>query len=683
MGFICAEKINLLKLKYETTKMKRSLFVLFFILIVIFINSCEFNSNKTAVKSNDSLVYLNHSDSAKYVGMQTCKNCHQNIYTTFIETGMGKSIDEASLKKSSGDFSKPILVNDSTKNFNYSANWQNNNLFIEESRKGNFPYFRKEKVSYIIGSGQHTNSHLMLHNGYLTQMPLTFYAQLKKWDLPPGFDAGNNTRFSRKIGLECMSCHNSFPEIVLGSENKYTNIPNGIGCERCHGPGSEHVKRKMNGELIDTSKYIDYSIVNPAKLSIDLQFDVCQRCHLQGNTVLKDGKTFVDFKPGKKLSDYMTVFLPKYKNAEDEFIMASHADRLKQSKCFIQSVDSKKEEKSLRPYKNGLTCVTCHNPHVSVKKVDANNFNTSCKSCHSKNNDCSLAIDKRNLNKNNCVNCHMPQSGSIDIPHVTVHDHWIRKPLPKEKIAKTREFIGLFAINEKQADKITRAKAFIQQYEKFTPQKYYLDSAQALLKSVDVNLEQALDVFTHLYFIQNNFNELINLTTKLGVDVVLNKKLNTVSTTNKDAWISYRIGEAYFSAQEYSMAEKFYANSIRLAPYILDFQNKYGSALLKQEKIIPAKKTFEFIINQDPKHTQALLNLAYIYETENNLKKSEELLLASLKFDPDYEQAWINITGIYLSNNNIASAKKSIANILRINPRNEMATKINLSLKKR
>jgi Tfp pilus assembly protein PilF len=75
--------------------------------------------------------------------------------------------------------------------------------------------------------------------------------------------------------------------------------------------------------------------------------------------------------------------------------------------------------------------------------------------------------------------------------------------------------------------------------------------------------------------------------------------------------------------------------------------------------------------------------LAFIYETENNLKKSEELLLASLKLDPDYEQAWINITGIYLSNNNIASAKKSIANILRINPRNEMATKTNLFLKKR
>jgi hypothetical protein len=48
--------------------------------------------------------------------------------------------------------------------------------------------------------------------------------------------------------------------------------------------------------------------VNPGKLPIDLQFDVCQRCHLQGNTVLKEGKSFLDFKPGMRLSDHMTLF---------------------------------------------------------------------------------------------------------------------------------------------------------------------------------------------------------------------------------------------------------------------------------------------------------------------------------------------------------------------------------------
>ena len=51
--------------------------------------------------------------------------------------------------------------------------------------------------------------------------------------------------------------------------------------------------------IIDTSKYIDYSIVNPKKLERELQFDVCSRCHLQDNS-LKKWKKLDDFKPGTK-----------------------------------------------------------------------------------------------------------------------------------------------------------------------------------------------------------------------------------------------------------------------------------------------------------------------------------------------------------------------------------------------
>jgi predicted CXXCH cytochrome family protein len=255
-------------------------------------------------------------------------------------------------------------------------------------------------VNYIVGSGQHTNSHLKITNGYLSQMPMTFYTQKKRWDLPPGFENGVNTRFSRKIGLECMSCHNAFPEYVLGSENKYSSIGKGIDCERCHGPGSAHVAQRQTGSKIDTSKYIDYSIVNPAKLSIDAQFDICQRCHLQGNTVLKEGKSFFDFKPGQKLSDYMSVFLPKYKNADKEFIMASHADRLKQSACFIKSYEKVKAKNALKPYKDAMTCITCHNPHISVRETNKNTFNEACINCHK-----DIAVeagDKKNLLKSGC-----------------------------------------------------------------------------------------------------------------------------------------------------------------------------------------------------------------------------------------------------------------------------------------
>jgi hypothetical protein len=77
------------------------------------------------------------------------------------------------------------------------------------------------------------------------------------FDFPPGFEGGHNTRYSRKVGLECMSCHNGFPDFVLGSENKYREIKTGIDCERCHGPGEIHAKLKQEGVVIDTSKYID------------------------------------------------------------------------------------------------------------------------------------------------------------------------------------------------------------------------------------------------------------------------------------------------------------------------------------------------------------------------------------------------------------------------------------------
>lgn len=224
---------------------------------------------------------------------------------------MGKSFDHATRQKSSGDFTS-ARVSDAFADFYYQSFWMNDSLFMLEYRriKNDTVHKRLEQVNYIIGSGQHTNSHLQVVNGYVNQMPMTFYTQRKKWDLPPGFENGMNTRFSRKIGLECMTCHNAYPKFVTGSENKYTAIPVGIDCERCHGPGSIHVNARKTQVAVDTSKYVDYTIVNPAKLPIARQFDICQRCHLQGNAVLKNGHSFFDFRPGQVLSDYLSGISP-------------------------------------------------------------------------------------------------------------------------------------------------------------------------------------------------------------------------------------------------------------------------------------------------------------------------------------------------------------------------------------
>ncbi len=679
-------------------KKKYIVFAVLFSVIVLLITNCgnDNESKNQKVLKSDSLVYLNHNDTAQYVGMSQCKLCHQNIYNTFIETGMGKSFDVASKQKSSAKFDKHTVVYDKYQDFYYHPFWDNDSLKIMEFRlSGKDTIFKRiEKVDYIVGSGQHTNSHIQSVNGYFNQMPMTYYTQQQKWDLPPGFENGFNTRFSRKIGLECMGCHNSLPDFVQGSENKYQSVPDGIGCERCHGPGSIHVQQRSTGSKIDTSKYIDYSIVNPGKLPIDLQFDVCQRCHLQGNTVLKEGQSFYDFRPGMKLSDYMVTFLPRYKNADDEFIMASHADRLKQSKCFVNSFYEEKDKASLRPYKNSLTCVTCHNPHVTVKSTGVEIFNNACKNCHNDEKAkvsssvppkpvlCSEKMNVRIKKQDNCVSCHMPKSGSIDIPHVTVHDHYIRKPISKTEQEKIKTFIGLYAINDKNPSNQIKAKAYIQQYDKFEYKPEYLDSAKKYLSDKTLEaVQQNFQLLIHINFIQQNFNQIVVYANQIGYGKLLKTILIHKSWSNDDAWTAYRVGEALYSQNKIDDAFLFYKKANELAPFNLEFKNKVGSALMDKNNLPDAIKVFEDILIENPKHVQALNNLGYSNLLLGNADKAEMLYNKALKLDPDYELLLMNIAGLNIYKKNYKEAQIVLNKILKQNPKNTRAKEVLEQLK--
>lgn len=592
-----------------------------------------------------------------------------DIYKTFIHTGMGQSFAAASKIKSSAKFDKHAVVYDKFSNFSYHPFWDKDSLKICEFRmKGKDTIYKRiEKVDYIIGSGQHTNSHLFNTNGYLHQMPMTFYTQKGTWDLPPGFENGMNTRFSRKIGLECMSCHNALPDFVEGSENKYTDVPNGINCERCHGPGSAHVALKQQGIRVDTTKEIDYSIVNPAKLPIDLQFDVCQRCHLQGNAVLKEGKSFFDFKPGMPLSDILTVFLPRYEGAEDEFIMASHADRLKMSKCFLKSFKPEEHTSSLKPYKESMTCVTCHNPHVSVKVTGNDVFNSACKNCHENKNKilCSENIESRKLKQDNCVSCHMPKSGSIDIPHVSVTDHFIRKPVSKIEKEKIKKFIGLYAINEKHPAAKVIAEAYINQLEKFDLKNtWLLDSAQSYLPDKsEQDVRNNFSLLARICFLRQNFEKLKTYTSKAGKKYLLDT-FNKKSLSNNDAWTLYRVGEAYSKTGSISEAYDYFKKACELALYNLEFKNKLAGVLLALNKTDDAQLLYESIIKEDSKFPQAYCNLGFIFMLKENAFMAELNYNKALALDPDYEQAIINKTGLYVSQKQTQKAKQVLLDFL-------------------
>ncbi|MBI3511990.1 MAG: tetratricopeptide repeat protein [Bacteroidetes bacterium] len=671
--------------------MKRFRFLFVVTLLISVVCILSYCGNDGGKKNNSDsvtkLLYLNHSDSAHYVGMQVCRKCHENIFETFIHTGMGQSFDLATLHKSSAKFGKESTIYDKSRDLWYHSYFQDSVMFICEFRlKGkDTTYKRTEKVNYIVGSGQHTNSHMYNVNGYIFQMPMTFYTQKGQWDLPPGFENGFNSRFSRQIGLECMSCHNSLPGFVKGSENKFDSIPNGIGCERCHGPGSIHVAMKESGNIVDTSKYIDYSIVNPGKLSPDLQFDVCQRCHLQGNAVLHDGKSFYDFRPGMKLSDYITVFMPEYAGEENQFIMASHAERLKMSQCFLQT---EKENNSLNtdalhPYKNSLTCVTCHNPHVSVRETADEHFNQVCMNCHYEqqpgkpiHKTCPMVKDPSVDDKNsNCVSCHMPRSGAIDIPHVSVHDHYIRKNYASNDTSAVKgKFLGLYAVNDKHPSNGIIAKAYLQQYEKFGKENIFLDSAEKFLPENSItDLRKNFSDLVHLYYLREDFQEIKNITDKAGRKFVLDSILLTPSFDNGDAWTAYRVGEAFFKLGDYPSAEVFYKKAVDLAPYHPDFRSKYALSLATQQKNFDARAQYQQVINEDPEFVPALTNLGYLWLEEGDDKKAESFYKQALALDPDDEQALVNMAGLFAYRKNFAEANKYAKLCLEKHPGNKQA----------
>jgi len=626
--------------------------------------------------------------------MQACRQCHEDKYQSFIRTGMGLSFDTASKHKSKANFDH-ALVYDRFRNFYYKPYWSGEGLFLNEFRiEGSDTSFKRtEEVSYIIGSGQHTNSHMMNVNGYVTQVPATFYTQKSKWDLPPGFENGFNSRFSRKIELECMSCHNSYPGMVMGSENKYTSVPNGISCERCHGPGSAHVKKMQEGNVVDVGKEIDYSIVNPAKLPIELQLDVCQRCHIQGNAVLKTGKSFYDFKPGMHLSDVMDVYMPVLSGNDDEHIMASHAERMKQSKCFTASIskaDAVNPNKSeLFPYKNAMTCVTCHNPHVSVKETGNDQFNNVCRGCHyggkndviknevaGINNDCSASKKLREAVNDNCISCHMPRNNTIDIPHVTTTDHFIRKPVNKEEVIKIKEFVTLACINNPKADAVSRGTAFLNYFEKFElGSAYLLDSAKKYFPDSDkTQVKSNFKYLVRWAYLMNNPQLVIRYCESVtNVMSILTKK----SYSNEDAWTSYRIGESYLSAGNSDLALSYFQNAVMLAPYQLDFRNKLSKAQFEQGMYEDARKNLQFILNENPKYASAYVSLGFlILSVDHNIERADEMYSAALELDPDNEQALFNKAGSLMYLGDKPGAIKMLNRLMKLNPQHVQAGKL-------
>lgn len=360
---------------------------------------------------------------------QVCQSCHAEIYRSYGEVAMARSFYRPSAENVIEDYTRENHFFHAPSNRHYRMVQQEGRFFQRRYRldsDGNEKNILEREVAWIIGSGEHARSYLSLdEGGVLRQLPVTWYPQIRRWGMSPGYDRPDHEDFGRQVTHSCLFCHNGYPLLPepsdrYGQRNVFrTELPSGIGCHRCHGPGADHVSLASSGKA--AAAQIRQSIVNPARLSLERQLDVCLQCHLEAAAAAprfrRSGRPVYSFKPGESLADYIVHFDLGDPDAEaplDRFEIDSAGYRMLQSACFRQS-------------RGALTCTTCHDPHRKLRGDQAvSHYRERCLSCHSRP---SPAVHGETP-PGDCTACHMPKRRAQDVVHAVMTDHLIQKGPP-------------------------------------------------------------------------------------------------------------------------------------------------------------------------------------------------------------------------------------------------------------
>lgn len=205
-----------------------------------------------------------------YARAGSCRQCHASIAASYRESGMARSFYKPAPQNV--PIEHPVKYYHAASRRHYSMFWRGGKLFQrrwQESPQGREENALEIEVHYVIGSGNHARTFLHRSaNGEITELPLTWYADANNWGMSPGFDRPKHADFTRQIDHGCMFCHNSYPEVRDGDDRFGriaafpSELPEGIDCQRCHGPGAEHIARASSGK--SDAKSIREAIVNPA-----------------------------------------------------------------------------------------------------------------------------------------------------------------------------------------------------------------------------------------------------------------------------------------------------------------------------------------------------------------------------------------------------------------------------------
>jgi hypothetical protein len=342
------------------------------------------------------------SANAEEVGSQACSRCHAEIYRKYSATSMFRSSGKAGAGPSPENLAHATFA-DAALGAEYRISAAPSGYHLDFSRAASGVRGQRS-LEWFVGSGRVGRSYISSLDGFLFQAPVSYYSRGQKWGLSPGYQQHDFIHLTRAVGVGCLQCHASRLQPIAGTQSRFRSPPfleGGIGCERCHGPGKNHVAKMTSG-----------SIVNPAKLDPARRESVCAQCHLTGVARIARVRPKDDvYQPGRLLSDYAAYFV--WSGTESSFMSAnSHFEKLQQSACKKASGDR-------------LWCGSCHDPHTEPAEASrADFYRARCQKCHQPSA-CKETLETRRRNQDDCIACHMPKSQVRDTEHAVFTDHTI------------------------------------------------------------------------------------------------------------------------------------------------------------------------------------------------------------------------------------------------------------------
>ncbi len=483
------------------------------------------------------------------------------------------------------------------------------------------------QADFAIGSGNHARTYVhRAAEGKLVELPVSWYPEDGgHWAMSPGYDRADQKDFRRIVPDECLFCHSA-----------KVSEPVAIDCQRCHGPGSAHVKAAGSGHA--SAETIRRAIVNPARLNRDRQLEVCMQCHLETtsryvpNAIRRYDRSAFSYRPGQPLGDYAIYFDHGKDGQGDRFEIAHAAYRLRKSACFRASQ---------------MTCTTCHDPH---QVQTAEHYVAVCRTCHAV-----AHRAEKQLASANCLGCHMPKRRAEDAVHVVMTDHYIQRRKPDwdllaplaEQIESDPGAVTLYyppQLPRTPENELYLAVAGIVPLEgalqKYAPARpeFYFELGETYLKA-GKNTE-AIRWYEQALRRRPGYPAATKqLVFALFATGQVERAAQILKTAAPDTIVLTNLGNAYLRQGKIEQAKRALQQAVRLDPDAPETQNLLGLAQLQSGDSKGAEIRFREAIRILPEMAEAQNNLANLLTGAGDYLQAAYHFEKAIQSDPAYADA--------------------------------------------